>query len=392
MPEPFSPLTRSFEDHVASGTLAGAVMLVSRGADTWIEAVGTLTAGGATPTQRGTLFRIASMTKPIAAAVTLMLVEDGTLRLDEPVDRLLPELADRRVLRTLASPLDDTVPANRSIRVDDLLTMRMGMGAIMTPGDYPIGAAKAERGVDVNITLDALSADDWLARLGSLPLMCQPGEAWLYDTSMVALGALLERASGQSLAALFRERLFEPLGMHDTGFSVPPAALDRLPPAYRYRQASRELVEIDPGGEASRYAHEPAFASAAAGLVSTVDDYHAFARMLLDGGVHAGTRLLGAHSIQRMHTDHITPAQKARSPFGPGFWETFGWGYGTSVVIAPGPDTPRGHGWSGGYGTTAYGQHDVVAILLTQRLMDSPTPAEHFTTFWRHLATAAIWP
>lgn len=383
--------THAFEDHVQHGQLAGAVLLVSRGDDTWVEAVGHFAPGGPAPMRRDTLFRIASMTKPIAAAVTLMLVEDGTLKLEEPIDRLLPELAEPRVLRTLASPLDDTVPATRSILVEDLLTMRMGTGAIMTPGDYPIRAAKAERDVGVNITLDAASADDWLARIGSLPLMDQPGQTWLYDTSMVALGALLERASGQSLGALFRDRLFIPLGMRDTGFSVPPAELHRLPPAYRFDAASRALVPIDPGGADSRYASEPPFASAAAGLISTVDDYHLFARMLLNGGTHSGTRLLSEDAIRRMHTDHIPSEQKARSPFGPGFWETFGWGYGTSVVLHPSPDTPRGNGWSGGYGTTAYWHHDTVAILLAQRLMDSPAPPDHFTTFWRHLHDDKLW-
>ena len=249
-----------------------------------------------------------------------------------------------------------------------------------------------ERGVSPGPYLpDFPDMDAYAAALASLPLARQPGEAWLYDTSMQLLGVLLERASGQPLEALMRERLFEPLGMADTGFSVPAAKLGRLPACWWRNYATGVVERFDPAGAESRFAAAPGFASASGGLVSTADDYLAFARMMLNGGRHGDRRVLSEASVRAMTTDHITAAQKAASPFVPGFWETRGWGYGLSVMQAPGPGDPRGFGWDGGYGTSGYWDpaSGVIGVLLTQRLMESPAAPPVFTDFWRGAFAAA---
>jgi CubicO group peptidase (beta-lactamase class C family) len=221
--------------------------------------------------ERDAIFHISSMTKPIIAAATMLLVEECTLRLDEPVDALLPELAERRVLKRLDGPLDDTEPAKRAITVRDLLTFRMGFGQMMAPPDaYPILSAANEQQIGLGPpNPSAMPApDEWMRRLGSLPLMHQPGERWMYNTGADVLGVLIARASGQPLEMFLRERLFEPLGMKDTGFSVPEASLGRLATSYWTEPASGKLTVYDKprGGQWSR---PPAFPSGAGGLVST---------------------------------------------------------------------------------------------------------------------------
>jgi CubicO group peptidase (beta-lactamase class C family) len=372
--------------HVERGNLPGLVTLLSRGDEVRVDAIGRMAFGDAAPMRRDTLFRIASMTKPVSGAAAMMLVEDGKLSLDEPVDRLLPELSNRRVLKRLDGPLDDTVPANRPILISDLLTLRMGMGAIFTMEPYPILKAMAELGVAVGPQLPtAPSPDDWIRKLGSLPLMHQPGEVWMYDTGLTVLGVLLERASGQPLEAFYRERIFEPLGMKDTGFSVPAGKLDRLTTSYMRNPATEKFEIFDAAGQESRFSRPPGFPAANGGLISTADDYLAFARMMLNKGEYGGKRLLSARSVELMTTDHITPQQKAASPFSPGFWDKRGWGYGLSVIHKHEPGDPRGFGWDGGYGTSSYWDPEtgLIGVLLTQRMMDSPTAPPAFVDFWR---------
>jgi CubicO group peptidase (beta-lactamase class C family) len=218
--------------YVERGEVPGIVTLVCRRGEAHVDAIGRKAAGGRDPIRRDTIFRIASLTKPIAAAAAMILVEECKLRLDEPVDRLLPELAARRVLKHLDGPLDDTVPASRPISLRDLLTLRMGLGYIMAAGAYPILKAANEQqlllGPPRPQTLPA--PDEWIRRVATLPLMHQPGEKWMYDLGLDVLGVLIARASGQPLETFLSERIFEPLGMKDTGFSVPAAKLDRLKP------------------------------------------------------------------------------------------------------------------------------------------------------------------
>jgi CubicO group peptidase (beta-lactamase class C family) len=189
--------------------------------------------GGGDPMRRDTIFRIASMTKPITAVAAMILVEECELRLAEPVDPFLSELADRRVLRTIESPLDDTVEAKRPITLRDLLTLRMGIGAVLAPpGRYPIQRAMQEAGLAPGFERPSLAPDEWMKRIGDLPLVHHPGERWMYETGSDVLGILISRATDQKLASFFQERLFEPLGMEDTSFHVPADKLARLASCY----------------------------------------------------------------------------------------------------------------------------------------------------------------
>jgi len=373
--------------HVERGDVPGVVTAISRRGEVHVDAIGAKSAGGGDPIQRDTIFRIASMTKPVTAAAALILIEECKLRLDEPVDRLLPELAHRRVLTRLDAPLDETVAAHRAITVRDLLTFRLGIGLLMAPPEsHPILKAMAEHKVDVSPYLStAPGPDAWIRGLGSLPLMHQPGERWMYHTGSEVLGVLIARASGQPLGTFFRERIFEPLGMKDTGFSVPHGKLGRLASCYTTDPTTGAIAVFDDPAH-SRWSRPPAFPAGGGGLVSTVDDYLAFGQMLLHKGKHGRERILSRPSVEAMITDQLTPAQKAASPFFPGFWDTHGWGFGVAIVTRrDGPTTVPGRfGWDGGYGTSwaCDPAEDMVAILMTQRLWTSPSPPGVYLDFW----------
>jgi CubicO group peptidase (beta-lactamase class C family) len=372
--------------HVASGRMPGLVTLVSRRGETHVDAIGTMAFGSTAPMRRDTIFRIASLSKPITAAAAMMLVEDSKLRLDDPVDAFLPELANRRVLRSLESPLDDTVPANRAITLRDLLTFRLGLGAVMVfPPRHPIQKAMEDAGVAPSAMLPAHAPDELMKRYGSLPLVHQPGERWMYDIGSHILGVLISRVAGQSLSAFLDQRIFTPLGMKDTAFSVPASKLDRLATCYAtdFKTGERVIFDEARGG---RFATPPVFESGSGGLVSTVDDYLAFCRMMLGKGKLGNTRLLSRPSVELMTTDHITPEQKAASPFFSNFWDNRGWGLGLSIItrrddMAGGPGR---FGWDGGYGTSGYSdpKEDLVGILMTQRVWDSPGAPAVLTDFW----------
>jgi CubicO group peptidase (beta-lactamase class C family) len=372
--------------HVARGRVPGLVTLLSRRGETHVEAIGMQAAGGAVPMRRDTIFRVASMTKPVTAAAAMILVEECKLRLDEPVDRLLPELVDRKVLRALDAALDDTVPARRAITLRDLLTFRLGLGAVMVfPARHPIQKAMAEAGVAPGPVLPAFPPDELMRRFGGLPLIHQPGERWLYHSGSDILGVLIARACGQALGTFLRERIFAPLGMNDTAFSVPAEKLDRLATCYHTDPATGALALFD-DARGGRFTGPVVFESGGGGLTSTVDDYLAFGRMLLNNGLHGRERILSRLAVELMTTDHITAEQKAASPFFPGFWDSRGWGFGLAVVIRRDDlaAVPGRYGWDGGFGTSWYcdPREDMVAILMTQRVWDSPRPPDVYLDFW----------
>lgn len=372
--------------YAARGEVPGFVTLVARGGEGHVEAFGAA--------RRDTIYRIASMTKPIAAVAAMILVEECRLRLDEPVDRLLPELANRRVLRRLESPLEDTVPAARPITLRDLLSFRLGHGLIMAPpGTYPIQKALDELGLAVGPPAPdhAPAPDEYLRRLGTLPLMHQPGERWMYHTGSDVLGVLIARAAGEPLEAFLRARIFEPLGMADTGFHVPAEKIDRLATSYwtNFETGKFEVYDEGRGGQWSR---PPAFASAGGGLASTADDYLAFAQMLLNKGSYGGERILARASVELMTTDQLTPAQKAVSGLRPGDFDANGYGFGVGVVTRRTELASVGaYGWDGGLGTSWRNDpaEGLVGILLTQRAWTSPTPPDICRDFWT-LAYAAL--
>ena len=355
----------------ANGEFPGMVTLVAHGEDVDVDAIGVMAFGGNQPMKRDAIFRITSMTKPILALATMMLVEDGVFALDEPVDRLLPELADRWVLKRIDGPLDETVPARRPITVDDLLTFRMGYGLIFEPTfdpPFPIVMAANERELVMGAPepRTPLDPDEWIRRFATLPLMYQPGERWLYNTGALVLGVLVSRAAKQPLSDFFRTRIFQPLGMRDTGFSMPADKISRLPSTYMTNFQTGKMEEQTASGP-SVWTKPPVFPSGAAGLVSTIDDYLAFARLLLNEGVHQNKRLLSQKLVRLMTTNHLSPEQIAGG--GP-ILGGQGWGFGMAVATAPDEvsSVPGRYGWNGGYGTFWVNdpKRNLVAIAMTQ--------------------------
>jgi CubicO group peptidase (beta-lactamase class C family) len=363
--------------HVERGTVAGAVTLLSRHGDTIVDSVGVQDLSRQDPMRRDSIFRIASMTKPITAVAAMILVEECRIGLDEPLDAFLPELANRRVLKSIDGPLDATVPANRPLTLRDLLTFRMGLGMLMSPpGVFPIQRAMDEH---VLMRLDPApphSPDEWMRRLGTLPLMHQPGERWMYHTGSDVLGVLIARVAGQTFENFLKERIFDPLGMRDTGFFVPAAKLGRFVSCYAPSPTGGALELFD-DGQHSKWSRAPAFAAGGAGLVSTIDDYCAFGRMLLGNGKLGSERILARPTVAVMLTDQITAQQKAISPFAPDFWDSRGWGLGLSVITqrANTAVNPGQFGWSGAFGTdwVSDSSEDLVAILMVQRYNMGPT-------------------
>ncbi len=365
------------ESFVKDETVPGAVALLARGDDVEVTTVGSVDVEGTAPMARDSLFRIASLTKPITAAAVMVLVEDGRVALDEPIGEWLPELAAPMVVRTPQSPLDDVVSARRPITVLDLLTARAGYG---WPSDFSLPAVQAlftvqTDGREVQLRPEP---DEWLAQLARVPMLYQPGEAWLYDTCSDLQGILIARVSGQPLPQFLAERMFAPLGMRDTGFVVPAAQRHRFTSYYRRDEDGLALAD----GPDGQFTHLPAFPEGSGGLVSTVDDWFRFARVLLGGG-----GLLSSESVRQMTTDHLTDAQRE---IGALFLEGQGWGYGGSVDIAATDPwiVPGRYGWVGGSGTSAHVVPDrgTVAILLTQVGMDSPVPSNVMRDFWQHSA------
>ncbi|MFJ6410657.1 serine hydrolase domain-containing protein [Streptomyces hydrogenans] len=384
--------------HVESGRIPGLVALIGRGDDTHVEALGTMRHDGGAPMSRDTVFRMASTSKPVTVAAAMILVDECRLRLDDPVDPWLPELAGRQVLKNVDGPLDDTVPARRPITVRDVLTSTFGLGMDLTSLGTPIMNAVFEQGLTPNLPVPMPEQDEWMRRLGELPLMHQPGERWQYHISSDLLGVLVSRVTGQSFESFLRERLFGPLGMKDTGFHVPADQIHRLPPLYAPDPATGEFHVWDEA-EGGRHSAPPAFQSGGGGLNSTADDYHAYFRMLLAGGTHGTERILSRPAVELMTTNRLTPEQQAARhklatdnvhiSFGQG--QHGGWGFGMAVRTYRGDYAPVGQfGWDGGSGTSTYADpvNGITGILLTQTGTSVPAPAHLFHDFWTTLYQA----
>jgi CubicO group peptidase (beta-lactamase class C family) len=379
-------LRDTLDTYVGNGAVPGAVGLVARGDRVEVQVVGSVDLEGTAPMARDSIFRLASISKPIVAAATMLLVEDGLVSLDDTVEKWLPELASPNVVRTPSSPVDDVVPAARPISVLDLLNFRAGYGF---PDDFSLPAVELLlRDVQMFGRDPALipAPDEWMAVLSHVPLLHQPGEAWLYNTCSDIQGVLIARVSGRSLPEFLAERLFEPLGMVDTGFEVPAGKLDRFTSYYQIDPAGGlALAEApDPDGQ---WSSPPVFPSGAGGLVGTVDDWHAFARMLLAEGTVDGRQVMSPASVRQMTTDQITQSQRDASRL---FLEGQGWGFGGSVDVADiDPWNVRGrYGWVGGTGTAAHitPSTGAVTILLSQVAMTGPTPTALMRDFWRGAA------
>jgi CubicO group peptidase (beta-lactamase class C family) len=376
--------------YVERGDLPGLVMLVSDHGEVHADAIGRLAFEGS-PMTRDSIFRITSMTKPVTAAAAMILVEDGKIALDDPVDRWLPELASRKVLLRLDALIHQTVPARRAITLRDLLTFRCGYGIIpVFPERFPIQRAYAEAGLAPGPVFPSYPPDELIKRYASLPMAFQPGESWLYNGGSEILSVLIPRVVGATLGEFLSERIFAPLGMKDTAFYAPKDKHHRFATAYMQDNATKQLKVFDPP-VTGRFSSPPVFENGAAGLVSTADDFNAFAQMMLNGGSLGETRVLSRESVSLMTTNHIMADEKRESQLFLG--NARGWGFGLSVFT--GLDDPNASpgrfGWDGGYGTSWYSdpRSQLTGILLTQRIMDSPEPPRAFTDFWTTLGAAA---
>jgi CubicO group peptidase (beta-lactamase class C family) len=366
----------ALDPYVRSGQLPGYVAGWRRNGETEICAAGTMAVGCSDEMGPQTIFAVASLSKPVGAAVALSLVEEGKLGIDDDIGRWLPELAAPEVLKRIDGPMADTIAAPRPILVEDLLKMTAGFGLLMGPS--PLQKAMIARGLMPGPIPPPFSPDEYMARLGALPLALGPGEGWLYHTCADVLTVLLSRVTGQSPATLLRERIAEPLGMSDTAFFAP----DPVRRATAYTVVGSHLAVLDPPDGA--FAKPPAFESFGSGLVSTIPDYLAFQAMLADGG----GPVLSSESVALMSTDRLTDEQRASAQAFLGPDRT--WGLMVEVCLARAPESglgSRSFGWMGGTGTTAYVDPaaGLIGALFTQRAMETNRPTDYFNSFWRAL-------
>lgn len=376
--------------HLGKGQVPGVVALVGCGDRVEVQAVGSADAdpdtNGAATMARDSIFRIASVSKPLVAAAVMMLVDDGRIALDDPVAEWLPELSSPLVVRTPDAPVDDVVPAVRPITVRHLLDFRAGYGFAPDPTLPALAPLVRELRQGPPRPQTVVDPDTWLATLARIPLLHQPGEAWLYHTCSDLQGVLIARVTGRTLPEFLTERLFEPLGMADTGFTVPAGKRDRFTSYYRTsRRNGLELIDAPDG----QWSSPPPFPSGGGGLVSTAADLHVFARMLLAGGTFEGRRLLSPAAVRQMTTDQLTaPQREAGRPFLDGQ----GWGFGGSVDVeqtAPW-NVPGRYGWVGATGTSLHltPATGTVVVVLSQRELTSPKPPALMRDVWRWSAAA----
>jgi CubicO group peptidase (beta-lactamase class C family) len=353
---------------IDAGLLAGAVTLVwQSGQVLQVGELGYRDVEARLPMQRDTLFRTASMTKPVTVAAAMALVDEGKLALTDPVARWLPELSQMRVLRTPLGPLDSTVPTERLITIDDLMTHRSGLAYAFSV-DGPLRRAYSVLSMRQN-------QDEWLTALAALPLVHQPGERLTYSHATDVLGIALSRIEGKPLQDVLAERVLSPLGMTDTGFAVGPQGRRRS--ATMYRLGGDGVLRHDAMGPAPLV--PPTFCMGGSGLWSTADDYLRFARMLLAGGTLDGVRVLSAEAARLMRTDRLTDAQKKFPFLGSPFWIGRGFGLNLWVVTDPtksrplfGPAGPHTFSWPGAYGTwwQADPAADLILLYLIQNRSD----------------------
>ncbi len=366
-------LQAGMQGYIERGETPGVVTLVYRRGETAdLRMLGVRDLQTGAPMTRDTIFRIYSMTKPITSVAALILVEEGRLRLNEPVAKWLPELEKVMVLKRPAGPLAEVEALETPITLRHLLTHTSGLAYDFT-AEGPLRAALREKELTGASHKD-MTPDEFMRRLGALPLHHQPGTRWHYSLATDVLGILVERAGGMPFAGFLQTRIFEPLGMKDTAFQVPEEKRGRFSVNYYVDPESGELKVLD-HPERSVFSEPPAYASGGGGLVSTIDDYLRFSRMLLDGGTLEGVRILSRKTVQLMTSSALTPEERdpgnvdarTRRAFA---GQTFGLGVRVveDIGLASGIGSPGAHGWGGAAGTLYFidPQEELVAIFMTQ--------------------------
>ena len=322
--------------YVSAGQFAGAATLIWRdGRIVQSTAVGWRDIAAGLPVERDTLFRIASLSKPVTSVVALTLLEEGRFALGDPISRWAPEFVDMTVLRAVDGPLDETDPVARPITFEDLLTHRAGL----TYGDFHSGALARTYAEALGGDIDSeVSPDDWIAGLATIPLIDQPGAGFHYGCGIDLLGLLLARMEDAPLGEVMRRRLFDPLGMTDTCFTVPLGRRHRRAKMYGFDDSGR-LTERTIGPGRSFMAERPedmTFQSGGQGLWSTADDYLTFARLFLGAGAVDGVRILKPETMALMTTNRLSEAQRASARMlGMPVFTGLGFGLGVAVVLNP---------------------------------------------------------
>jgi CubicO group peptidase (beta-lactamase class C family) len=386
-------------EHIARGELAGVVALVWRPEQpTHSITMGRRDVSRNLPITRDTIFRIASLTKPVTNVAALTLLEEGRFDLDDPITRVAPEFNTLRVLEDPEGALDRTIPAARDITYRDLLTHRSGL----TYAAFHRGPIRAAYAATLGGEIDnELSPDEWLARLATLPLIDQPGAAFHYGVSSDLLGFLLARIEGTTLGDVMRQRVFDPLGMHDTHFVVPHDKRHRRAALTGFDDAGRlTTLVVAPGGHA--LAERPdsmTFEGGGGGLWSTADDYVAFARLFVGGGAVDGVRVLRSDTCALMMSNQLTPTQRTQARmFGrPLFAKGHGYGMGVAVVTEPEhADVLRCRGgvgtvgWPGAYGSwwQADPNDGSVRVFLSHNMLELSQLAQGIgLATWSAIAT-----
>ncbi|HUZ13952.1 MAG TPA: serine hydrolase domain-containing protein [Caulobacteraceae bacterium] len=378
---------------VEPGYLSGAVTLVWRnGEELRFDAVGQRDIEAGLPMTRDTLFRIASMTKPITSAAAMMLIEQGKLRLDDPIKLWAPEFAQMRVLKSPTGPIEDTYPAPRDITIEDLMTHRAGLAYGFT-SIGPIAHAYQRALGDV-LNAD-MTPDAWMQALASLPLAYPPGERFHYSHATDVLGFIVGRIGGGGFRDFLMQRLLGPLGMADTDFWIPPAKRGRAAVVYRLDEKLGKLAPTP----FRQHDAPPAYCGGGGGLISSLDDYLRFARMLLNGGELDGRRYLNPESVRLMRTNRLTDAQREIPFMGIPFWAGQGFGLGLSVITDPekqawmGAGSKGAFGWPGAFGTWWQASPDdgLILLYLIQNSMPlGPEAAAELATGQRLAARAAL--
>jgi len=379
-PDRLSRIERHFGAYVDDGRLAGWLALVTRhGQVAYLSSYGQRDREAGLPVERDTLWRIYSMTKPITSVAAMMLYEQGAFELKDPVHRYIESFRHQRVYRSGSSQAPVTVPATEPVRIWHLLTHTSGLTYgfhYAHPVDAMYRAAGFEWGSPPDLDL-AGAVDKW----ASMPLLFEPGTEWNYSVSSDVLGRLVEVVSGQPLDRFFAEHIFEPLGMTDTGFSVPESEHSRLAALYG-AGPNRTAVPLEAWGRAAL--SPPQMLSGGGGLISSAADYHRFTQMLRNRGELDGVRLLGSRTLDFMARNHL-PGGVDLEAFGrPLFAETtfdgVGFGLGFSVVLDPVankvPSSPGEFAWGGAASTAFWVDpvEDVTALFFTQMLPSSTYP------------------
>lgn len=379
---PVDPIAAMLGRYVDADEIAGAATLVWKGG----KVVQTCATGwrdreSLDLLERDTIFRVASMTKPVTSVAALMLVDEGKWALTDPISRWAPGFADMRVLRSPTGPLDETDPAVREITVDDLLTHRAGL----TYSSFHPGPIQPAYDAALGGQIDSpVAPDDWIAALATLPLIDQPGGGFHYGNSTDLLGFLIARIEGEPLGAVLRRKIFGPLGMTDTGFAVPADKAHRKAQLYGFDAAGALTPRpTGAGGAGALLPERPAdmaYEAGSGGLWSTLDDYLAFARLFIGDGAVDGVRLLQPETLKAMMSNQLTEGQRARGEtLGMPIFTAHGFGYGLAVVMDPATAAVtrcRGGvgtvGWPGAYG--GWWQADpttgAVMIFLAHNVME----------------------